>query len=68
VQRLCMVFKVPDRGNEPVTALRQGFDETGILGIVAQRLAELVDRDSQAVIEVDRRVSAPKLLLQLLAA
>jgi hypothetical protein len=53
--------------HDSVTALGQGLNKSGVLGIVAQSLAELVDRDSQTVVKVDGSVSAPELLLEFLA-
>jgi hypothetical protein len=38
----------------------QGFDELGILGRVAQRLPEFLDRMVQAVVELDERVCGPQ--------
>jgi hypothetical protein len=63
-----MVFEIFDRSNEAVTALGQRFDKAGVLGMVAQRLSQLVYGDSQAVIEVDSGVRAPQLLLEFLPA
>src|SRR5262245_61483283 len=42
-----------DVGEEPVTATRDGLDEARILGRVAERLTDLVDRLVEAVVEID---------------
>ena len=62
-----MVLNIFDRSDEPVPAFGKGFDKAGVLGMIAQGLAQLVYRDPQAVIEVDGRFRAPQLLLQFLA-
>ena len=56
-----------DRCDEAVTPFGQGFDKTRVLGVVAQGFAELIHGDSQAVVEINGRVRAPKPLLQSLA-
>src|SRR2546429_2054426 len=53
--------------DEPVAALRQGFDETRLLLAVAQSHAQLLDGRVEAVLEVHKRVSGPEPLLELLA-
>ena len=55
------------RGDEPVAALGQRLNKPGIVGRVAQRFAELVYCNAQAVIEIDGGVGAPQLVLQGLA-
>ena len=54
------------RRDEPVSAFRQGLDILRILRGVAERLADLINRRAQAVVEVDDRFRAPDLLLQFL--
>ena len=52
------------RRDKPESALGQRLHKPRVLRRVAQRLAKLVHRYSQAVVEVDGRVGAPKLNLQ----
>jgi hypothetical protein len=56
-----------DRSNETVAALRKSFDETRIVGLVGERVAEFVDSSVQAVFEIDEGVFGPEALLELLA-
>src|ERR1017187_5028346 len=56
-----------DRSNEPVSTASQRFDIARIGGGISQRLAHLIDRCVEAVVEVDKSVGGPELLLQLFA-
>src|ERR1017187_1771583 len=56
-----------DRSNEPVSTASQLFDIARIGGGISQRLAHLIDRGVEAVVEVDKSVGGPELLLQLFA-
>jgi hypothetical protein len=60
-------FDYRDRRNETIAAAGQSFDEAGILGRIAERFAELIDRGSKAVVEVDDGVAAPEALLNFFA-
>jgi hypothetical protein len=55
-------------GDEPIATSRQGLDETGIFGGVAERIAETVHGGIEAVLEVAEGVIRPKSSLQLLSA
>jgi hypothetical protein len=55
-----------DRCDEAVTAPGYGFDETRLLGIVAQRCANLVDGEVDAAIEVNEGVTIPDALVNFL--
>ncbi len=56
-----------DRCDKPETSASQRLYITRIVGRVAQRLANLVDRARDAALEVDVGVYAPNLPLQLFA-
>lgn len=56
------------RHQETVAAAREGFDETGVVGRIAQGLAQLVDGLVQAVIEIDERVGGPEPITQFFAS
>src|SRR5580704_10032408 len=45
-----------NRRDEPVTATGYSFDKTRALRRIPQRLAELVDRGIEAVVEIDERI------------
>ena len=49
---------------EPVAALGQRLDEPRIFSRVAQRFAQFVYCDAQAVIEIDCSIGAPQFVLQ----
>ena len=57
----CVRIDRLDGSDESVAALGQCFNKARILGVVAQSLAQFVDGDAQAVVEVNGRVRAPKL-------
>src|ERR1700720_762605 len=59
---------VVDRGDEPVSLARDGFDEAGIIGGVAEDLSEPHNRGIGAVVEVDEGVWLPESMTQLFAA
>src|SRR5712692_4638921 len=50
--------------DEPVAALRKGLDETPLLVVVTQRLAQLLDCGVEAVIEVHKSVRGPEPFLK----
>ena len=56
-----------DRGDEAVAAPMQRLDEPRIVGIVAERRAQPLDRRIQAVLEIDERPGRPQALAQLFA-
>ncbi len=53
--------------NESVSTAMQGFNEPGILRLVSQRFALLLNGAVQAVIKINECVRRPKLLTQVLA-
>jgi hypothetical protein len=59
---------VVDGRDEPITALRHGFDEARILGRIVQCFAKPVNRLVQRLIEIDEGVVAPQLLAQFFSA
>jgi len=54
-----------DGCDKPVSAPRQCLDKPGIVGGVAQRLAQFVDRRVQAVIKIDESIGRPDRRAQL---
>jgi hypothetical protein len=59
----------PDlRYKEPVSALRDGLDVSGIFGVVVQRVPEFANRHPEAAVEVDEGVAGPEAAAKLLAA
>jgi hypothetical protein len=55
-----------DGNQKRVTALRRCFNEARVVGIIAQRQANLADGGVQADVEVDKAIRRPELLLQRL--
>jgi hypothetical protein len=55
-----------DWPDEPVTSPWQGFHKARIVGRIAQRLPNFVDRLIQASVEVHEGISRPNRLLQIL--
>src|SRR5208282_2977270 len=55
------------RSNETIAALGKRFDESWIVCLVAQGLAQFLDGRVQAVIEVHESVFGPKPLAKLLS-
>src|SRR5215470_20198784 len=53
--------------NKSVTTLGKCFNETWLLLVVVQGLAEFLDRRVQAVIEINESVFGPEPFLQILA-
>jgi hypothetical protein len=53
--------------DEAVTAARHGFDESGVLGGVADGCAQLPNGRIQRVVKFDKRLVRPKLLTDLFA-
>src|SRR6185295_6726342 len=62
-------LEVDDRDvrNEAVAAPGHCFDESGTLGGIAQRLADLVDRFVEAVVEIHERIRRPEATLEFRA-
>jgi hypothetical protein len=73
--RSCSVFDrvqgrfgvaVPSRSNrrdKPIAAAGQGFDEARVFGRVAQGFTQLINRCTEAVVEVNDGVVAPEAVL-----
>src|SRR5215472_10539202 len=53
------------RRDEPVAAARHGLYVTRVFRGVAQGLPQLVDRDIEPVVEIDKRIGGPEPLAQL---
>src|SRR3954449_9736843 len=51
--------------NEPVAQPRYGFHKPGILRRIAQRVPHLADGAVDCVVEIDKGVAVPELLLDL---
>jgi hypothetical protein len=51
-----------DRGHEPVSAPRKGFNVTRRVGIIVKRIPNFSDGYAQAVIELNKRVFRPEAL------
>src|SRR3954452_23907072 len=51
--------------NEPVATPRYGFHKSGILRRIAQRIPHLADGAVDCVVEIDKGVAVPELLLNL---
>jgi hypothetical protein len=56
------------RRQETISTPVQGFDKSGIVGLVAKDLAEFLYRAVQPQIEIYKGVSRPQSLLDLLAS
>lgn len=52
------------RCKETVPTAWQGFDETRIVGRIAQSFAQLVDRGIQTIVEINEGILRPDLLTQ----
>jgi hypothetical protein len=52
-------FRIDLRSEEAISALGNGLDVAGILGIIAKRLPQFANGDTEAAIEVDKRIVAP---------
>ena len=50
----------PDRRDEAIASARQRLDEARVVGRVAERLAQLLDRRVEGVVEVDEGVGRPE--------
>src|SRR5262249_2650935 len=66
VQRWSLGLFNLDGSDETVPTARQSFDKAGIRSRIVQSVTDLVDRSVQAVIKIDKSVSRPDLLSQLL--
>ena len=51
--------------DEPVATPRHGFHKSGILRGIAQRIPHLADGAVDCVVEIDKGVAVPELLLDL---
>ena len=51
--------------DEPVATPRHGFHKSGILRGIPQRIPYLSDRAVDRIVEIDKGIAAPKLLLDL---
>jgi len=60
----CLIAR-SHRGNKSVTPFRDCFNKPGLVCGIAQRLPQPSDRAIQSVVEVDKSVSGPKSLSQL---
>ena len=56
-----------NRGQKAESALGNGLNEAGSVGVVAQGVAQLSNRDIQAVVEFDECVFGPQLAAQFFA-
>src|SRR5258708_37782063 len=56
-----------DLKNESIAQLGHGFNESGLVGRVAERLAQSGDSTVQPMVEVHKRVGRPEALAQLVA-
>jgi hypothetical protein len=54
-----------DRSNEPVAPPGNSLDEPGIAGIVLKRLSYLENSDTEALVEIDKRIAGPEPLSYL---
>ena len=50
----------PNGRDEPVAAARNGFDKSGITGIIPKSFSDLQYRHSQALVEFDKGILRPK--------
>ena len=57
-----------DRKDETVAELGEGLDVAGLGGGIVEDGAKLLDRGVEAVLEVDKGVGGPELLVKLIAA
>ena len=46
--------------NEPITATCESFDESRIVGGIAQSIAQTFDRGVETMFEIDERVRRPE--------
>src|ERR1700751_2860532 len=60
-------FGVDVRREEAISALGNGLDVAGVLGIITQRLPQFANGNSEAAIEVDKRIVAPDAMAQVVA-
>ena len=62
--RIFLLREFMDRYEEPVATTGNCFNETRVLGRVAQAVTDLIDGRGQTVVEIDNSAVAPELLLQ----
>ena len=60
-------FRIALRSEEAISALGNGLDVTGMLGIIAKRLPQFANGYSEAAVEVDKRIVAPDAMAQVVA-
>jgi hypothetical protein len=56
------------RTDKAVAPLRMGLDESGLLGGIAQRIAQPLDGVVQTLFKIDKGIGGPDLALQLFAS
>ena len=59
------IARVMQGNYQPETAAGQRFDVAGTLGLIAQRLPQLLDGGADAVVELHNRVVRPQALANL---
>ena len=52
-------FRIDLRSEEAISALGNGLDVAGVLGIIAKRLPQFANGYAEAAVEVDKRIVAP---------
>jgi hypothetical protein len=78
LQTCRIVVRLPDfwsgirstdlRNKEPISALWNGLDVSGIFGVVVQRLSEFANRYPETAVEVDEGIAGPEAAAKFLAA
>jgi hypothetical protein len=58
---------VVDGSDETIATASERFDETRIVGGIAERIAEALDGGIEAMLKIDEGVSGPELALQFFA-
>src|SRR6476659_8039636 len=54
-----------DGGDESISTTRQRFNVARVLGVIAERVADLFDREVQAMFEIDESLVPPDLAPKL---
>src|SRR5690349_18041554 len=60
-------FRIDLRSEEAISALGNGLDVAGVLGIIAKRLPQFANGHTEAAVEVDKRIVAPDAMAQVVA-
>src|ERR1700745_1675548 len=55
------------RNEEAISTLGNGLDVARVLGIIAQRLPQFANGDTEAAVEVDKRILAPDAMASIVA-